>query len=108
MRCGLGVQLPGWLRGDCWGLRPKAFSCQPLLFHEEENQWIGFEAQETTSKLAGPREPEAAQAHFVFWRAEGIGEKKASVALLSKGALALGFVPRGESNVPECRSLNGV
>ena len=38
----------------------------------------------------------------------GLGEKKASVALLSKGALGLWFVPRGESTFPECSSLNRV
>ena len=38
----------------------------------------------------------------------GLGEKKASEALLSKGALRLWFVPRGESPFPECSTLNGV
>ena len=36
----------------------------------------------------------------------GLGEKKASVALLSKGALGLWFVPRRESTFPECSSQN--
>ena len=35
-----------------------------------------------------------------------LGEKKASVALLSKGALGLWFVPRVESTFPECSSQN--
>ena len=39
----------------------KAFSCQLLLLHEEINHWSGFPSQETSSKAAGPREPEAAQ-----------------------------------------------
>ena len=38
----------------------------------------------------------------------GLGEKKASVALLSKGALGLWFFPRGESTFPECSSLNRI
>ena len=41
-------------------------------------------------------------------KTRGQGEKKASVALLSKGALGLWFVPREESNFRECRSLHGV
>ena len=38
----------------------------------------------------------------------GLGEKKASVALLSKGAFGLCFVPRGEAKVPECSIQNVV
>ena len=52
----------------------KAFSCQHLLFHEEENQWIGFNAQETTSKAGGPREPEAAQNLHGLMGSRGLGE----------------------------------
>ena len=37
-----------------------------------------------------------------------LGEKKASVALLSKGALGLWFVPRRESSIPEYSSLHRV
>ena len=38
----------------------------------------------------------------------GLGEKKASVALVRKGALGLWFVPRRETTFPECSSLHGV
>ena len=38
----------------------------------------------------------------------GLGEKKASVAFLRKGALGLWFVPQGESTFPECSTLNRV
>ena len=49
----------------------KAFSYQLLLLHEAEHVWSGFPAQGTTSKAAGPREPEAAQTLFGLWRPEG-------------------------------------
>ena len=49
-------------------LAQKAFSCQLLLLHEGEPVRSGFQAQETTSKGAGPREPEATQTLFALWR----------------------------------------
>ena len=60
IRCGLGAQFPsgpGWIAGAS---AQKAFSWQLLLLHEGEHVWSGFPAQETTSKAAGPRQPEAA------------------------------------------------
>ena len=71
----------------------KAFSCQILLLHEGEHVWSGFPAQETTSNPAVPREQEAALTLFALLEKSGIGEKKASVAFLSKDALGLWFVP---------------
>ena len=68
---GLGAYLPSWPRGDCWGCAQKAFSCQLLILHEGEHVWSGFQAHETRSKAAGPREPEAAQTLFALWRPEG-------------------------------------
>ncbi len=64
-----------------------------LGFPWRPNIWSGFEAQETTSKPAVPREQEAAQTLFALFEKRGIGEKKASVAFLSKDALGLWFVP---------------
>ena len=54
----------------------KAFSWQLLLLHEGEPVWSGFPAQETTSKAAGPRQPEAAQTLFGLWRPEAWGRKR--------------------------------
>ena len=48
----------------------KVFSGQLLILHEGELVWSGIQAQETTSKAAGPREPEAAQTLFALWRPE--------------------------------------
>ena len=67
----LGAELPSWPRGDCWGCAQKAFSCQLLILHEGEHVWSGIQAQETTSKAAGPGEAEAAQTLFGLWRPEG-------------------------------------
>ena len=74
-------------------LRPVQTSRQILLLHEGEHVWSGIPAQETTSKAAVPREQEAAQTLFALFEKRGIGEKKASVAFLSKDALGLWFVP---------------
>ena len=48
----------------------KAFSCKHLLLHEAEHVWSGSSAQETTSKAAGPRKPEADQTLFGLWSPE--------------------------------------
>ena len=77
-----GVLNRGWIGASVWtsltgsgGIAgacvQTAFSCQLLLLHEEANHWSGFPSQETTSKTAGPREPEAAQPHIALWRPEG-------------------------------------
>ena len=47
----------GGIVGAC---TQKAFSCQLLLLHEGEHVWSGYPAQDTTTKGAGAREPEAA------------------------------------------------
>ena len=67
----------------------KAFFCKLLLRHEGQHVWSGFPAQETTSNPAVPREQEAALTLFALFEKSGIGEKKASVAFLSKDALGL-------------------
>ena len=71
VRWGLGAEFPSRLHVFVGASLQKAFSCQLLLLHEGENVWSGIQAQETTSKAAGPREPEAAQTLFGLWRPEG-------------------------------------
>ena len=71
MRWGLSAELQSLLQGFARASVQKAFSCQLLILHEEEHFWSGIQAQETTSKAAGPREPEAAQTLFGLWRPEG-------------------------------------
>ena len=71
VRWGLGAELPSWLHMFAWASLQKAFSCPLLFLHEGEHVWSGFQAQETTSEAAGPKEPEAAQTHFGLWRQEG-------------------------------------
>ena len=69
--CGLSAEVPSYLCGIHGAYAQKAFSCQVLLLHEGEHVWNGFPAQGTTSKAAGPREPEAAQALFGLCRPQG-------------------------------------
>ena len=71
VRWGLVGVLSGLLRGDWGAWAQKAFSCQILPLHKGEHFGSGFQAQETTSKAAVPREQEAAQTIFALWRAEG-------------------------------------
>ena len=93
------------LAGESWAggaLAHKAFSGPIRLLPEVEHIWSRFPGPATTSKVPVHREQEAAQTLLGPMGSLGLGEKKASVALLSKGALGLWFVPRGESPFPEC------
>ena len=86
--CVLSAELPSYLCGSDGAYAHKAFSSQVLLLHDREHVWSGVKAQETTTKAGGHREPRQPRP---FWPMEtrALGEKKASVALLSKGALGL-------------------
>ena len=68
---GLSAEVHSYPCGIDGAYAQKAFSCQLLLVQEGEHVWSGFPTQGTTSKAAGPREPEAAQTLFGLWRAEG-------------------------------------
>ena len=69
---------------------------QMSLVQEGVHNWSGFQVKESTSKPAVPREQEAAQTRLGHRQSQGLGEKKASVAFLSKNPLGLWFIPRGE------------
>ena len=71
LRCGLGAEVRSYLGRIKGAYAQKAFSCQLLLVQNGEHVWSGVKAQETTTKAAGPREPEAAQTLFGLWRPEG-------------------------------------
>ena len=74
------------------------------IFHEGYHFGSGFQVNKTTSKPAVHREQEAAQNMLCHMQSQGLGEKKASVAFLSKGELGLRSVPQGELAFPECVS----
>ena len=66
---------------------------------------VGFQLRRPPAKQQGPGSqgsPDPLWPMETRW----LGEKKASVALLSKGALGLWFVSLGESIFPECSSQN--
>ena len=101
----LCVELPNWLRWFEASCTQKACSCKLLLLHEGETFGVCFNLgdHQQSSRAQGVRgSPDP------LWPMEtrGLGEKKPSVALLSKGALWLWSVSLGESTFPECRSQN--
>ena len=59
-------------------------------------------ATETTRQAAAPREPEAAQNLLGPKASRDLGEKPESAAFLSKHALGLSLVSRGEFHFPKC------
>ena len=106
VRCRLGAEVPGWLWGDCWGLCSEGIllptPSSPRKITRLE--WVSRSGDHQQSSRA----QEARVSPDPLWPNEtrGLGEKKASVAFVRKGALGLWFVPQGESTFPECNSQN--
>ena len=98
VKWGLGDELPSSLRGFAGASVQKAFSCQHLFLHEGEHGWSGMKAQETTSKAAGPREPQAAQTLFGLWRPGGRGRKRLAFLRSAKAHWGYGLFP--EESLP--------
>ena len=82
----------------------KAFSGPIRLLPEVEHVWSRFPGPATTSKAPVHREQEAAQTLLVPMASNGLGEKPESAAFLSKDALGLSLVSRGEFHFRECSS----
>ena len=91
----------GW---DAGASAHKAFSGPISLLPEVEHVWSRFPGPATTSKAPVHREQEAAQTILVPMASNGLGEKPESAACLSKHALGLSLVSRGEFHSRECSS----
>ena len=74
----------------------KAFSGPIRLLPEVEHVWSRFPGPATTSKAPVHREQEAAQTLLVPMASRDLGEKPESAAFLSKDALGMSLVSRGE------------
>ena len=82
--------------------------CGPIrLLPEVEHIWSWFPALAMTCKAPVHREQEAAQTLLVPMASNGLGEKPESAAFLSKDALGLSLVSRGEfhSRKLSCQNL---
>ena len=98
------------LAGESWAggaLAHKAFSGPIRLLPEVEHVWSRFPGPATTSKAPVHREQEAAQTLLVPMASRDLGEKPESAAFLSKDALGLSLVSRGEFHFREssCQKL---
>ena len=82
----------------------KAYSGPIRLLPEVEHVWSWFPALAMTCKEPVHREQEAAQTLLVPMASNGLGEKPESAAFLSKDALGLSLVSRGEFQFRECSS----
>ena len=104
--CGLVAEFPSWIWGDCTGPCPEGiFLPTPASPRSRTRlEWLFSSGDHQQSSRA----KEARGSPNALWPMESreLGEKKASVALLSKGVFALRFVPGGESTFPECSSQN--
>ena len=96
LTCALGGLLPSWRMVGCWGQSTLGFSRPIRLLPEVEHGWIWFLAPATTWKAVVHRELEAAQTLFGRRVSTGRGEKQENTAFLSKHALGLSLVSRGE------------
>ena len=84
----------------------KAYSGPIRLLPEVEHVWRWFPALAMTCKAPVHREQEAAQTLLVPMASRDLGEKPESAAFLSKHALGLSLVSRGELHFRECSSQN--
>ena len=82
----------------------KAYSGPIRLLPEVEHVWSWFPALAMTCKAPVHREQEAAQTLLVPMASNGLGEKPESAACLSKDALGLSLVSRGEFHSRESSS----
>ena len=99
------------LDGRMWGAgasAQKAFSDPIRLLPEVEHVWSRFPGPATTSKAPVHREQEAAQTILVPMASTDLGEKPERAAFLSKHALGLSLVSRGEFHSRESSSQNVV
>ena len=80
----------------------KAYSGPIRLLPEVEHVWRWFPALAMTCKAPVHREQEAAQTLLVPMVTNGLGEKPESAAFLSKDALGLSLVSRGEFHFRKC------
>ena len=90
-----------------WGVGSsahKAFSGPIRLLPEVEHVWSRFPGPATTSKAPVHREQEAAQTLLVPMASTDLGEKPESAAFVSKHALGLSLVSRGEFHSHESSS----
>ena len=74
----------------------KAYSGPIRLLPEVEDFWSWFPALAMTCKTPVHREQEAAQTILVPMASTDLGEKPESAAFLSKDALGMSLVSRGE------------
>ena len=82
----------------------KAFSGPIRLLPEVEHLWSWFPALAMPCKAPVHREQEAAKNLLVLMASNVLGEKPESAACLSKDALGLSLVSRGEFHFRECSS----
>ena len=82
----------------------KAYSGPIRLLPEVEHVWSWFPALAMTCKAPVHREQEAAQTLLVPMAITDLGEKPERAAFLSKHALGLSFVSRGEFHSRESSS----
>ena len=79
----------------------KAFSVPTRLLPELDHVWSWFPALAMPCKEPVHREQEEAQTLLVPMASNGLGEKPESAAFLSKHALGLSLVSRGEFHFHE-------
>ena len=80
----------------------KAYSGPIRLLPEVEHVWSWFPALAMPCNAPVHREQEAAQNLLVPMASNGLGENPESAAFLSKLALGLSLVSRGEFHFREC------
>ena len=107
LRWALAGFLPNWQNVGAGVSAHKAFSRPIRLIPEVEHVCSRFPAPASTSTAPVPREQEAAQTFLGPMASRDLGVKPESTAFLSKDALGLSLVSRGELHFREssCQKL---
>ena len=101
LRWALGGSLHSWRNVGFLGQCTQGFSGPIRLLRKGEHFWSWFPAPATTSTAPVPSEQEAAQTLLGPRASTHLGEKPESAAFLSKIALGLSLVSRGEFHFHE-------
>ena len=108
LRCVLGAEVPSSLWGDGWLLGPEDIFLPSPASPRRRTRLARASSSRYYHKSSRGQGARGSPDPLWPMDTRGLGEKKASVAFLSKGALGLWFFPQRESTFPECSSLQGV
>ena len=105
LEMGFVAEIPTYLCEMDGAYAQKAFFANTCFSTKENTFVVALHLRRPPAKQQGQGSQRQPQRSLAMESRE-LGEKKASVALLSKAVFVLQFVPGGESTFPDCSSQN--